>query len=124
MRSLLVLLTLVPAVVVADEYVTDQPLPNEIGRFQIVKVQDVTLRLDSRTGVSWTLCTVKKTSKIGWCKVKDRGVLPAGPVGRYRMVDSASPTMMMMFDTVSGRAFNRCEDPTPEKQFSWCPIDD
>ena len=107
----------------ADEIVNDQPSANEVGRFQLARLSDVTLKLDSRTGTSWVLCppAKKATAKNSWCKVKDRAPYPAGPVGRYRIVDG-SPVMMI--DTVSGRVVTRCDDPTPDKSFSWCPIDE
>ncbi len=120
---LLLLTGLLASAALADEVVNDQPAATEIGRFQLARLSDVTLKIDSRTGTSWVLCpqAKKATAKTSWCKVKDRAPYPAGPVGRYRIVDG-SPAMMI--DTVSGRVVTRCEDPTPDKAFSWCPIDE
>jgi len=123
MRTLVLtglLLCVSPAL--ADEVVSEQPLATEVGRFQLARLGEITVKVDSRTGTSWVLCppAKKATSKLQWCKVKDRAPYPAGPVGRYRVVES-TPTMMI--DTVSGRVVTRCDDPTPDKAFSWCPID-
>jgi hypothetical protein len=122
MRAL-ILLGLVSSPGWADQVVNEQPSVTEIGRFQLARLSDVTLKLDSRTGTSWVLCPPAKkgVTKVSWCKVKDRAPYPAGPVGRYRVVDG-SPAMMI--DTVSGRVMTRCDDPTPDKAFSWCPIDE
>lgn len=107
----------------ADEIVNDQPSATEVGRFQLTRLTDLTVKIDSRTGTSWVLCppSKKATVKTAWCKVKDRAPYPAGPVGRYRVVDGAPA---MMIDTVSGRVVTRCDDPTPDKSFSWCPVDE
>ncbi len=120
---LLLLSSLLASVALADEVVNDQPAATEIGRFQLARLSDVTLKIDSRTGVTWVLCppAKKATAKQTWCKVKDRAPYPAGPVGRYRVVDG-SPAMMI--DSVSGRTVTRCDDPTPDKSFSWCGIDE
>ncbi len=123
MRLLLVTGLLFAVPVLADEVVNDQPSSIEVGRFQLARLSDVTLKIDSRTGTSWVNCppSKKASAKLSWCKVKDRAPYPAGPVGRYRIIDG-SPAMMI--DTVSGRVVTRCDDPTPDKSFSWCPIDE
>lgn len=107
----------------ADQVVNDQPSATEVGRFQLAHLNDISVKIDTRTGTSWVLCPPAKkvTSKLQWCKVKDRAPYPAGPVGRYRIVEG---TPAMMIDTVSGRVVTRCDDPTPDKSFSWCPIDE
>lgn len=115
---LAVLFASLPALA-ADQIVNEQPSPADVDRFTIVRDGDTTLKLDTRTGASWVQCASKK-QKPKWCALKDRAPYPAGPVGRYRVVTGTQP--LMMLDTVSGRAFSRCEDVTPEKTFAWCPI--
>lgn len=120
MRFALLVLFASTAVLAADQIVNEQPTTAELDRYLVVKDGETTLKLDSRTGASWTMCQLKK--KPSWCRVKDRAPYPAGPVGRYRIVPGTSP--LLMLDTVSGRSWLRCDDPTPEKSFSWCPIEE
>ena len=120
MRLALVVLVASTAALAADQIVGEQPSATEVDRYLVVRDGDTTLKLDSRTGASWTLCPVKK--KSSWCRVKDRSPYPAGPVGRYRIVPAVQP--LMMLDTVSGRGWVRCDDPTPDKSFSWCPVEE
>ena len=119
MSLLAVVLAAVPASA-GDQIVNEQPTTAELDRFQVLREGDLTLKLDTRTGASWLQCT--KKAKVTWCRVKDRAPYPAGPVGRYRVVPATSP--LLMLDTVSGRTWIRCEDPTPEKSFSWCPVEE
>lgn len=104
-----------------DVIVSEQPSPAEVDRYVVHREGELTLKLDSRTGASWLPCASKK-QKLAWCRVKDRSPYPAGPVGRYRLIPATQP--LMMLDTVSGRTWVRCEDPTPEKSFSWCPVEE
>ena len=53
-----------------------------------------------------------------------KGPLNPGPVGRFRLVSSEGGFTSLLLDTVSGRSWGMCDDPTPEKTFSWCAIED
>lgn len=103
----------------ADEIVNTAPSERELGRYAIARAVDVTVRIDSATGASWFLCS--KKGKPAWCKSKELPSLPAGPAGRYRVVE-ASP--LLMIDSVTGRSWVRCELPTPEKGFAWCALEE
>lgn len=101
--------------------VNDAPSAAEIGRYQVLKANELTLKLDTQTGVTWSLCQhPKKTGKSTWCKF-NANPLPAGPSGRYRVAEAFAITLL---DTVSGRTWQRCDDPTPEKKLSWCQVED
>jgi hypothetical protein len=101
--------------------VNEAPTPAETARYQVLKALDLTLKLDTQTGATWSLCVnTKKQSKAAWCKF-NAPLLPAGPSGRYRIAEAFQ---IMLIDSVSGRSWQRCEDPTPEKRLAWCPIED
>lgn len=122
MRTLFILSFVVASAALAQvTIVNDAPSPSEIGRYQVLKANELTLKLDSQTGVTWSLCPhPKKSGKSSWCKFS-ANPLPAGPSGRYRIAEAFQLTLL---DTVSGRTWQRCDDPTPEKKLSWCQIDD
>ena len=63
---LLLLTGLLASAALADEVVNEQPAATEIGRFQLARLSDVTLKIDSRTGTSWVLCppAKKATARI------------------------------------------------------------
>lgn len=103
----------------ADEIVNGAPSQAELGRYSVVRSSDTTARFDSATGASWFLCTRK--TKQAWCKAKEIPSLPAGPVGRYKLLDGAQ---LLMIDTVTGRSWLRCELPTPEKGLAWCALEE
>lgn len=114
MRSLLLaLLLVIPLAARADDAA-------EVGRYAVIKSGDTTVRLDTATGAAWYLCTTKK-SKTGWCKAKDVPALPGGANGRYRLVDGAP---LLLLDSVTGRSWQRCDLPTPEKGLAWCALED
>lgn len=120
MRMFLVLLIASPAVAQIT-IVNDAPSAAEVSRYQVFKANELTLKLDSQTGVTWSLCpSAKKAGKSTWCKF-NANALPAGPSGRYRVSEAFQ---IMLVDTVSGRTWIRCDDPTPEKKLSWCPVED
>lgn len=118
-RALAVLLATVSSFALADEIVAPAPSQAELGRYSVLKTVDTTARLDSATGASWFLCT--KKNKAAWCRAKDIPSLPAGPNGRYRLVDAVP---LLLVDTVTGRSWQRCELPTPEKGLAWCAVED
>ncbi|MBE2253965.1 MAG: hypothetical protein IAE78_30840 [Myxococcus sp.] len=122
MRTLLTLAILVSTAAAAQiTIVNDAPSPAEVGRYQVVKANELTLKLDTQTGVTWSLCPhPKKTTRSTWCKFS-ANVLPAGPSGRYKLAEAFQITLL---DTVSGRTWLRCDDPTPEKKLSWCQVED
>lgn len=115
----LVMLCLLALPALADEIVNGAPSNSELGRYTVHKAQELTARLDSATGAVWFLCP--KKSKQAWCRAKDVPSLPAGPVGRYRLTDT---TPLMLVDSVTGRAWQRCDLPTPEKGLAWCALED
>lgn len=101
--------------------VNEAPSPAEVGRYQVIKANELTLKLDSQTGVTWSLCPhAKKPGKSTWCKFS-ANQLPAGPSGRYRITEAFQ---IMLIDSVSGRTWLRCEEPTPDKKLAWCQVDD
>jgi hypothetical protein len=121
MRILLPILVLSSSALAQQVIVNDAPTVSEIGRYHVVKANELTLKLDTQTGVTWSLCAhPKKAGKSTWCKF-NANTLPAGPSGRYRIAEAFQ---IMLVDTVSGRAWSRCEDPTPEKKLGWCLIED
>jgi hypothetical protein len=119
MRHLLILCLLATSAF-ADEIVNAAPSSAELGRYSVVRAGDVTARLDSATGAVWFICSNKK-SKQAWCRAKDIPSLPAGPVGRYKIADAAP---LILIDTVTGRSWQRCDLPTPEKGLAWCALED
>ncbi|MBL8917762.1 MAG: hypothetical protein JNJ54_02800 [Myxococcaceae bacterium] len=101
--------------------VNDAPSPSEVGRYQVLKANELTLKLDTQTGATWSLCPhPKKAGKSTWCRI-NASALPSGPSGRYRVTEAFQ---IMLVDTVSGRAWQRCEEPTPEKRLAWCQVED
>jgi hypothetical protein len=121
MRFLLVAVLLAVPAVAQVTIVNDAPSPAEIGRYQVLKANELTLKLDTQTGATWSLCPhAKKPGKSTWCRFNSNP-LPSGPVGRYRVAEAFQ---IMLVDTVSGRAWQRCEDPTPEKRLAWCQVED
>ncbi len=103
----------------ADEIVNGAPSQAELGRYTVVRTADTTARFDSATGTTWFLCNRK--TKQAWCRAKEIQSLPAGPVGRYKLIDAVP---LLMIDTVTGRSWQRCELPTPEKGLAWCALED
>lgn len=118
-RTLWSVATLLSLNAFADEIVNNAPTSGELGRYAVVRAAELTVRIDTATGSAWYLCP--KKSKQAWCRAKDLQSLPAGPAGRYRLVES-SP--LMLLDTVTGRSWQRCELPTPEKGLAWCALED
>jgi hypothetical protein len=118
-RTLWFVVTLLSLNAFADEIVNNAPTSGELGRYAIARTTDLTARLDTATGAAWYLCTRK--TKQAWCRAKDIQALPAGPVGRYRLVES---TPLLLLDTVTGRSWQRCELPTPEKGLAWCALEE
>lgn len=118
MRHLLIV-TLLAAPAFADEIVNSAPSNAELGRYTVVRTADTTARLDTATGAVWFMCT--KKTKPAWCKAKDIASLPAGPVGRYKIADA---TPLILIDSVTGRSWQRCDLPTPEKGLAWCALED
>ncbi len=103
----------------ADEIVNHAPSAEELGRYSVIHTSGAVARFDSATGVSWYLCSNKK-SKQAWCRVKDIPSLPSGPVGRYKLVEGIP---LILIDSVTGRSWSRCELPTPEVGFAWCALE-
>ncbi len=101
--------------------VNDAPTVSEVNRYQVLKASELTIKLDTQTGSTWSLCpNLKKPGRSTWCKFNSN-TLPSGPSGRYRIAEAFQ---IMLVDSVSGRTWQRCDDPTPEKRLSWCLIDD
>jgi hypothetical protein len=121
-RSILVALSfsLLPLKAQADEYVSGAPSPNEIGRFVVASKWN--LKVDSMTGASWYLCSPPKKNRQAWCRFKEIPGLIAGPVGRYRLATEGTPAIL--FDSVSGRSWVRCDAPTTDKVEAWCSLDE
>ena len=128
MRTLLFALGLFAVTAVADEVVSPTVEPREVGRFQVASVRGgsgvAQVKLDSMTGTTWNFCRKGAKSGWGWCKMGIKGPLTAGPVGRFHLVTTEGGFTSLLLDTVSGRSWAMCDDPTPEKSFSWCPIED
>jgi hypothetical protein len=122
MRLMLIVPLLAAPAFAQLNIVNDAPSPSEVGRYQVLKASELTLKVDTQTGVTWSLCPhPKKAGKSTWCKF-NANQLPAGPSGRYRIAEAFQ---IMLLDTVSGRTWQRCDDPTPDKkQQAWCQIDD
>ncbi|MDX2012810.1 MAG: hypothetical protein SFW67_21610 [Myxococcaceae bacterium] len=122
MRTLLFVVLAPASMALAQQViVNDAPSASELGRYQVLKANELTLKLDTQTGVTWSLCPhPKKAGKSTWCRF-NANTLPAGPSGRYRIAEAFQ---IMLVDTVSGRSWGRCEDPTPEKRLGWCLIED
>jgi hypothetical protein len=119
MRRLAVLCLLLAVTSRADEYVSGSPTPGEVGRFVITSKSN--LKLDSMTGASWYLCSPPKKNRQAWCRFKEIPGLIAGPVGRYRLTEGAPA---LLFDSVSGRSWVRCDSPTTDKGEAWCSLDE
>lgn len=119
-HALLAALLTCSSIALADEVVNSAPSAAQLGRYSIVRTADSTARFDSATGGTWYLCANKK-SKQGWCKAKDIASLPSGPVGRYKLIEGAP---LILIDTVTGRSWQRCDMPTPEKGLAWCALED
>ena len=128
MRPLLMAVGLFALTAVADEVVSPNVEPREVGRFQVSSVRGgsgvAQVKLDSMTGTSWNFCRKGPKSNWGWCKMGLKGPLTPGPVGRFRMISTEGGFSSLLLDTVSGRSWSMCDDPTPEKSFSWCPIEE
>ncbi len=128
MRTLPLLLGLFAFAAIADEVVSPTVEPREVGRFQVSSVRGGTglaqVKLDSMTGTSWNYCRKGAKGGWGWCKMGIKGPLTAGPVGRFRLVNIEGGFSTLLLDTVSGRTWTMCDDPTPEKSFSWCSIEE
>ena len=120
MSRFLSALVLLSSAAFADEIVNAAPSAAELGRYTVVRTADTTARFDSATGGTWYLCANKK-SKQAWCKAKEIPSLPAGPVGRYKLVEGVP---LILIDTVTGRSWSRCEMPTPEKGLAWCALEE
>lgn len=118
-RLFLLFAVVASSVATADEIVNAAPSQAELGRYGVVRSAELTARFDSATGATWFLCTRK--AKQAWCKAKDIPSLPAGPVGRYRLSEGAP---LLLIDTVTGRTWQRCELPTPEKGLAWCALEE
>ncbi len=122
MRTILLLcvcLTALPTL--ADEFVAPAPGPAEVSRFRVTRSGTLSVRLDTMTGASWYLCSQPKRSQQAWCRFREPPRMPSGPAGRYAISEGAP---LLLFDTVSGRAWVRCELPTPEKGEAWCQVDE
>lgn len=122
MRSVFVASLVASSAFAQLNIVNDAPSASEVGRYHVLKANELTLKLDTQTGVTWSLCPhAKKPGKSTWCKFS-ANPLPAGPSGRYRIAEAFQ---IMLVDSVSGRTWVRCDDPTPEKkQQAWCQVDD
>ncbi|MBL8912516.1 MAG: hypothetical protein JNM17_17620 [Archangium sp.] len=119
MFRLVLILALFALPAFADEIVNTAPSNAELGRYSVVKSGDLTARLDSATGAVWFLCP--KKNKQAWCRAKEIPALAAGPVGRYRLAET---TPLILIDSVTGRSWQRCDLPTPEKGLAWCALED
>lgn len=121
---LLALVVLLSSPAGADDVVLNAASIEELGRFEVAKAGDNTvIKVDTMTGTTWYLCSTSgaRKGRPQWCRSKDKATFPPGPVGRYS-VTATIPVMML--DTVSGRTWVRCDDPTADRAFSWCPLDD
>ncbi len=114
--------------VFADEVVSPNVEPREVGRYQVASIRGATgaaqVKIDSMTGTTWNYCRKGTKGGWGWCKMGIKGPLNPGPVGRFRLVSSEGGFTTLLLDTVSGRSWGMCDDPTPEKSFSWCAVED
>ncbi len=112
----------------ADEVVSPSVEPREVGRYQVASIRAANgaaqVKLDSMTGTTWNFCRKGAKGGWGWCKMGNKGPLNPGPVGRFRLVSSEGGFTTLLLDTVSGRSWGMCDDPTPEKISSWCAIED
>jgi hypothetical protein len=128
MRPLILSLALLAPLASADEVVSPTVEPREVGRFQVSSVRGGTtvaqVKLDSMTGTTWNFCRKATKSGWGWCKMGIKGPLTPGPVGRFRLVSSEGGFSSLLLDSVSGRSWSMCDDPTPEKTFAWCAIEE
>ncbi len=127
-------LTLVASMqlLLGQNVVTPKPESTELNRYSVLALDssDITLKLDSATGVTWKLCAAadkKSGAGVRWCPLQAKGSLPAGPAGRYSMVtDNAlrkQPSVFLV-DSVSGRSWVLCTSPVSEKQQAWCSLDE
>ena len=128
MRVLLLAVVLAGLPAFADEVVSPNVEPREVGRYQVASIRGTTgaaqVKLDSMVGTTWNFCRKGPKGAMGWCKMGIKGPLNPGPVGRFRLVSSEGGFPTLLLDTVSGRSWGLCDDPTPEKSFSWCPVED
>ena len=128
MRALLLPVALVAIIAAADEVVSPNVEPREVGRYAVSSVRGgsgvAQVKLDSMTGTTWNFCRKGTKGAWGWCKMGIKGPLTSGPVGRFRLVSPEGGFTSLLLDTVSGRSWSMCDDPTPEKSFSWCAIED
>ena len=112
--------------------VTPRPEATELNRYSVLALDstDITLKLDSMTGVTWKICPSpdkKSGAGLRWCPMPAKGSLPTGPVGRYTMVtDNAMRKQPGVFlvDSVSGRSWVLCASPVAERQQAWCALDE
>ena len=128
MRTLLCSLCLIAFTASADEVVSPTVEPREVGRFQVGAVRGgsgvAQVKIDSATGTTWNYCRKGTKGGWGWCKMGIKGPLTPGPTGRFRLINSEGGFSSLLLDTVSGRTWTMCDDPTPEKSFSWCAIEE
>lgn len=128
MRALLLTFGLFAVTAVADEVVSPSVELREVGRYLVTSVRGSSgvaqVKLDSMTGTTWNFCRKGPKSAWGWCKMGLKGPLTAGPVGRFRLISPEGGFTSLLLDTVSGRSWTMCDDPTPEKTFAWCAIED
>jgi hypothetical protein len=122
MRWIAALSSLVAVAAQAEESVTPTPSPTEISRFVVARAQNLTAKVDSMTGATWYLCASSRTrGRSAWCRFREVAGLASGPIGRYRLTEG-SP--LVLLDTVSGRAWARCDVPTPERGEAWCQVEE
>ena len=128
MRALLFSIALFACSALADEVVSPSVEPREVGRFAVSSVRGgsgvAQVKLDSMTGTTWNFCRKGAKGGWGWCKMGIKGPLTPGPMGRFRLVSTEGGFSSLLLDTVSGRSWGMCDDPTPEKSFSWCAVED
>jgi hypothetical protein len=121
MRSLCVLVMVVSASTLGDEFVKGSaPAPGDVDRFAVLRA-DKPIKIDTMTGATWYLCSPPKKNRQSWCRFKEIAGLVAGPVGRYRVTESGNAVLL---DTVSGRSWVRCDAPTTDKVEAWCSLDE
>ena len=128
MRLVTLLLVVTATAAFADEVVSPSVDPREVARFSVSSVRGgsgaTQVKLDSMTGTTWNFCRKGTKGGWGWCKMGIKGPLTPGPVGRFRLVSTEGGFSSLLLDTVSGRTWTMCDDPTPEKSFSWCAIEE